>query len=114
MHNYNIMKLLSTLFFLTILSVSCQNSDKKAAVPAAIQTTALKTIEISVNGMTCEGCEGTVKESLTKVAGVTECVASFKENKATVKFDSTKTNYTALAAAITEAGYEVLGEKDVK
>lgn len=104
------MRILISLFIMASFLISCQNAGNKTAV----QATAIKTIEVSVKGMSCTGCENTIKESVSKIAGVTECTASFKENKAIVKFDSTKTNFTALSAAITDAGYEVIGQKVIK
>jgi len=106
------MRILVSLFLLLSLA-ACQQ--KEAKTPAASTgTAALKTIEISVKGMTCGGCENTVKESVSALAGVTECKASFKEEKAVVKYDSTKTTAIDLEKAIAEAGYEVVGHKDLK
>ncbi|MEI6576175.1 MAG: cation transporter [Bacteroidota bacterium] len=108
------MKKLFTILFIGSLFVSCTNSTNKTVPAAAVKVSTVKTMELSVKGMTCEGCENTVQTSLTQVAGVTECTASFKEGKAKVKFDSTKTNVKVLTAAIVDAGYEVTGQKDLK
>jgi copper chaperone CopZ len=106
------MRILISLFLLLSLA-ACQQKENKAPA-AATEVAALKSIEISVKGMTCEGCENTVKESVTALAGVTECTASFKEEKAVVKYDSTKTTAKQLEDAIAGVGYEVVGHKDIK
>jgi len=70
--------------------------------------TELKTITLSVEGMTCPVCPITVKKALKKVDGVTEASASFEGNGigwATVTYDADKTNVEALTEATEDAGY---------
>lgn len=61
--------------------------------------------------MTCTGCENTVTEAVTKIAGVTEIKASHLDSTAIVSFDPSKTTLAAIGEAINEAGYEFKGEK---
>jgi copper chaperone CopZ len=77
----------------------------------ATATAANKTVVLAIEGMTCTGCENTIQESVTKIAGVTEIKASHLDSTAVVSFDSTKTNLAAIGDAITEAGYMYKGVK---
>ena len=105
------MKNLIILVFLAILAISCSSkqSNKETAVQTATVTN--KTVNLDVEGMTCTGCENTIKEAVGKVPGVTGVTASHTEGLAVVKYDSTKTNIKAISGAITDAGYTVKGEK---
>jgi mercuric ion binding protein len=86
-------------------------STTENASPATATTVANKTVVLAVEGMTCTGCENTVQESVTKIAGVTEIKASHLDSTAVVTFDSTKTNLAAIGDAINEAGYVFKGVK---
>lgn len=106
------MKIISIIFLLTIIMVSCNsNPDKQTATSKEVAVIANKTITLAVEGMTCTGCENTVKEALAALPGVDEVTASHTEGTALVKFDSTMTDMVAISAAITDAGYTVKGEK---
>jgi copper chaperone CopZ len=87
-------------------STSTDNSAKSTAVAVAN-----KTVTLAIEGMTCSGCENTVSEAVTKVAGVATIKASHLDSTAVVSFDSTLTNVSAIGAAIAEAGYDFKGEK---
>ena len=69
----------------------------------------LSTISFVVEGMTCTGCENTVKKSCEAVNGVAEVTASFEDKSAVIKYDSKLTNEDELKAAIEEKGYQVVG-----
>lgn len=86
------MKILLTLFMLTTL----------AATPALA---AMKTITLSVPGMTCSACPIMVKKALTKVEGVTKTDVNFRKREAAVTFDDTKANIQTLTKATSDAGY---------
>jgi copper chaperone CopZ len=60
----------------------------------------------TVTGMTCGNCERHVQQAAAKVPGVSEVVVDRPGNRATVTYDADLTSPTAIAAAITEAGYE--------
>ncbi|MDP3307078.1 mercury resistance system periplasmic binding protein MerP [Methylotenera sp.] len=86
------MKILLTLFMLTTL-----------ATTPALAT--MKTVTLSVPGMTCSVCPITVKKALTKVEGVTKTDVNFKKREAAVTFDDTKANIQTLTKATSDAGY---------
>jgi len=68
----------------------------------------LKIAEYKTQGMTCTGCEETIKERVKKVIGVQEVEADYKLNKAKVTYDTDKTNPKKIEEAIVDAGYRVL------
>ncbi|NVO20995.1 MAG: heavy-metal-associated domain-containing protein [Bacteroidetes bacterium] len=106
------MKTLISILFVSFLAFSCSsNSSKPVQAATSAVSVTNKTINLAVDGMTCTGCENTIKEAVGKVAGVSEVTASHTEGLAVVKYDSTKTNVKTISDAITEAGYTVTGEK---
>jgi copper chaperone len=67
----------------------------------------METLELKVTGMSCGGCENTVRRAVSSVAGVASVTASHKENRVTVDYDATKADRGAIAEAIRRAGYTV-------
>lgn len=76
-----------------------------AATLSAPAWAAIKTVTLSVPGMTCEACPITVKKALSKVAGVQKAEVSFEKREAVVTFDDAKTNADVLTKATANAGY---------
>lgn len=64
--------------------------------------------KLTIEGMTCTGCEHGVNYALNEQQGVIEATSSYKEGIAIVKFDKTLVSVDHLSEAITEAtGYKV-------
>ncbi len=80
-----------------------QKSDDKNVQVSATD----KSVEIQCSGMTCTGCENTIKSKVKKVDGVKEVNADFKSNVVKASFDPAKTNTDAIKGAIESAGYKV-------
>ena len=70
----------------------------------------MKTKIIRVGGMTCAACVGRVEGALQAVPGVQSAVANIGNNTATVTYDESLTDESALADAIIGAGYQVISE----
>ncbi|MEZ5287345.1 MAG: heavy metal-associated domain-containing protein [Vicinamibacterales bacterium] len=64
------------------------------------------TTSFAVTGMTCGNCERHVRHAAEAVAGVSDVVVDRPANRATVSYDPAVATPAAIAAAITEAGYE--------
>jgi copper ion binding protein len=64
-------------------------------------------LTLTVNGMTCGGCENAVKRAVSRLEGVTSVTASHSDNRVAVEFDAGKVDRAAIADAITKAGYAV-------
>lgn len=70
------------------------------------EASSVVTKSFSVTGMTCGNCEKHVRHAAEEVAGVSAVTVDRPANSATVTFDPLVTSPAAIAAAITEAGYE--------
>ena len=70
----------------------------------------MRTKIIRVGGMTCAACVGRVEGALQAVPGVQSAVANIGNNTATVTYDESQTDESALADAIVGAGYQVISE----
>lgn len=68
---------------------------------------AQETIELVVQGMSCQHCVKAVKGALAALAGVAEVEVSLERKTATVAYDPAKVGRPAMKAAIEEAGYTV-------
>ncbi len=68
----------------------------------------LKSISLNVIGMKCSGCETNAKNKLEAVAGITKVIASHKDNKIEIEYETDNTTESAITHVITEAGYEVI------
>jgi copper chaperone CopZ len=103
------------LFFVALVAAFIAGCAGKTTSTDTVEATttavANKTVTLAIEGMTCTGCENTVSESVTKIAGVTAVKASFLDSTAVVSFDSTKTTIAAIGDAVNEAGYVFKGEK---
>ncbi|MBI5266695.1 MAG: heavy-metal-associated domain-containing protein [candidate division Zixibacteria bacterium] len=65
-------------------------------------------IQMSVKGMTCGGCENSIKASLEKIEGVVKvCAVSYKSDFAAVVVDPSKVKSEMLTTAISNKGYAV-------
>lgn len=94
--------------------LACNSAPKQAANPATANPAKVqvnKTVTLAVEGMTCEGCENTVMESVQKLPGVASAKASFADKTVVIAFDSTQTKVNEISTAITGVGYEVKGIK---
>jgi len=66
---------------------------------------AIRTVTLSVPGMTCAACPITVKKALSRVEGVSKVDVSYAKLQAVVTFDDAKTSPRKLADASENAGY---------
>jgi copper chaperone len=66
-----------------------------------------ETLDLTVTGMTCGGCENAVKRTLSKLNGVSEVAASHAEDRVRVTFDETRLTPAAIRTAIEGLGYAV-------
>lgn len=100
--------LFSFVFFVALSSCKTSTStDPVLSSQSADSAALLAKTEFQVKGMHCSGCENTIKTSVNELQGIAKVEASFKDNKALVSYDSTKTNDIAILKAIEDAGYKV-------
>lgn len=94
--------------------LACNSAPKQASNPAIDNPSKVavnKTITMAVDGMTCEGCENTVMESVEKIPGIASAKASYMNKEVIISFDSTQVKVNDISSAITGVGYEVKGIK---
>ena len=65
-------------------------------------------VTIKVDGMTCGGCESSVKAALERLDGVEVLEVSHQEGTVEVMFDADRIDQASLAGAIEEAGFDVV------
>ena len=75
-----------------------------AATISAPAWAAMKTVALSVPGMTCASCPVTVRAALKRVDGVKD-IAVIGETDIQVTYDDARTNVAALINATKNAGY---------
>ena len=65
----------------------------------------MKSTELNIEGMHCQGCAKTIEMLLTAVQGVKTVVASYANHRAQIFYDPAAVAPQALAAAVERAGY---------
>lgn len=118
-HSVNLTKITMTSSKLTIwillsimlLSVSCGGgkSQKAAESPATSAT-----IELSIEGMTCTGCENTICNGLEKLSGVTSVTASHTGGNAIIEYDPGKVDTVKMKEIVDGLGYKAVKASAVK
>jgi|TARA_R110000751_G_scaffold307521_1_gene429237 copper chaperone CopZ len=71
----------------------------------------IQTIKFNVQGMTCTGCEETIKHAVNELDGILDVIPSYENENTEVKFDKTKTSKAAIEKAINSTGYKVVKQK---
>ncbi len=66
----------------------------------------METVEISVQGMSCGGCEERLSNALNKTDGVSTALADHVGAKVRVLFDADRVNETQLRAQIAACGFD--------
>ncbi|GGD89172.1 mercuric transport protein MerTP [Planktosalinus lacus] len=72
----------------------------------------VQTVEFSVSGMTCAGCEAPINHEVNKLPGIINSTASYDNGNTIVEFDNSKTNVAEIENAITATGYTVTAKKE--
>lgn len=68
----------------------------------------MKTIELKIEGMTCDHCEMTVKKALSKLPGVSNIEVSRFEKNAKFTADENQFNMSEAKSAIEAIGFQLL------
>lgn len=67
----------------------------------------MESITLKIDGMTCQGCVGSVTRVLTAVTGVAKVDVKLQPGQATIDFDPNKTSVDELRKSISGAGFDV-------
>ncbi len=63
---------------------------------------------LNIEGMTCNHCVKSVKNSISSLSGVNNINVSLSENKVTLEYDKYTLTKEKIISAITNEGYRVL------
>jgi copper chaperone CopZ len=93
------------LLSLMLLLASCGGgkSQKAAEVPAPTAT-----VELSIEGMTCTGCENTICANLEKLPGVKSVTASHTGGNAIIEYDPGKVDTIKMKETVDGLGYKAV------
>ena len=69
---------------------------------------AKSTLELKVEGMTCDGCVRSVERKLSKVAGVESARVNLGTGRAIVQYDDSQARADQLIAAVEQIGYHAI------
>lgn len=113
------MKKILFLLLLPVFLFSCGSANQESSGDQTTDESSeqlivaeqMKTLVLDVEGMTCNGCEESVKKSIASLAGVTEVSASFVDSVAVVSFDPGQTSVEEIQNAVSGIGYAVTGFK---
>ncbi len=106
------MKKLLYLIFVVMIAAACGNSSQNQTSTAPdVEPDNLTEISLDVKGMTCSGCENSVKRSLGEQVGVYAAEASHESELVVVRFDPAAIGIDQITEAISRVGYKVVGEK---
>jgi len=100
------MKKLIVILFV-VFTFSCNETKKETTtnevnIEEPEVTANYKSIEVDIEGMTCEiGCAKTIESKLSKFEGVTYSKVNFETKKGQFTFDANKTDKEAIVAKIT-------------
>jgi copper chaperone len=105
-------KILMILLAATLMAACNSKTDKKEAPAPDQEAIAAEWVEVtlSVEGMTCDGCENAIKAGVEAIEGIAEVESSHEKAWTRVKYDKNQTSVEDIQAKITETGYEVKGE----
>jgi len=102
---------LAVIFGFTACNQASSTSEKQEQKP---EIAVNKTITMDVEGMTCNGCETAIENSIKNIDGVATVKADHKKGLAEIGYDSTRTEYSAFVTSIESSGYKVKKEEQPK
>lgn len=88
-------------------ALSATTRPAAALRPRGTRRSDMKTVELKIQGMHCDGCAKTVEALLAAETGVKAATASYAAGSARVMFDPGAIDVTGLVTAIQRAGYVV-------
>jgi len=100
-----------SLWFVTVLVIFFVafpyiNWSGDQAVAGGLSPTELKSITVSIEGMTCESCNMAVETAIKKLDGVARIKADYESGSAQVQFDPQIVKPAQITLAIEDLGYK--------
>ena len=79
--------------------------DQGMTTPQAIDSTAVRTVTLALDDVTCPSCVDRIREALGAVRGVTAVSVDFQHRKAAVSYEASMLTESALVKAVHSVGY---------
>ncbi len=107
-------------FFIVVsflLVFGCSNGGQKknsqeVKIPVT-ENVKVAALELSIQGMTCTGCEQTIQTGLASLQGVRQVKANFKSGKAYVEILPGIVDTSRIRESITKSGYALANIKSI-
>lgn len=84
---------------------SSQDSSKQIVY---VEQSNVKEIRVTIEGMTCAGCETHIENEVTKLNGILNVNADYEAANTIVKYDETKVDLEKIETAILSTGYKII------
>ena len=104
-------KILIALFgFLAIVACNNNSNDTKdnENLQESVSIENQNTVLLHIEGMTCEGCENTIKIGIESLPGVMEVKASHVDSSAVVVYDASKVTVEEMGKMVQNKGYKYI------
>ena len=110
-----LMRFLIVISFL--LAFGCSNGGPQKSSPSAKsqvgENLKVAALELSIQGMTCTGCEQTIQSALGSLKGVKQVKANYRNGKAYVEFVPAIGDTIRMSESITSSGYALASIKSI-
>ena len=73
-----------------------------------VEKSNVKVFKVSIEGMTCAGCEAHVESKVAELDGILNVKADYKTAVTIVKYDETKVDLEKIETAILSTGYKII------
>jgi copper chaperone CopZ len=73
-----------------------------------VEQSNVKEIRVTVEGMTCTGCEAHIESAVSKLDGILNVNADYEAANTIVKYDETKVDLQKIETAILSTGYKII------
>ena len=73
-----------------------------------VEQSNVKEIRVTIEGMTCEGCEAHIESEVNKLDGILKVKADYEAANTIVKYDETKVDLQKIETAILSTGYKIV------
>jgi copper chaperone CopZ len=106
----------SLLFIILVFAIGCQTQTKKETktTPPPVEQAMINpaqdavVFELAVEGMTCTGCEETIKNSVNTLDGIQWIKATHTDGKVVLAMTQSNPDTTGVKQKIEESGYKVV------
>jgi copper chaperone CopZ len=102
---------LISLIFFGFLLFSCGKNNNKSNDVSTASNDKIEQVEFKCDGMTCSGCETTIKNEVNKINGIKEVQADHVAKTVKVSYAGNVTSKSEIQKAINDAGYDTQESK---